>query len=418
MVDVISKLVMRSGDNTLQVGRQDKGEDAIKAFTEEDLEIWNARIIRKSRDVSNDTIWGLFEWNNSNWDNTYTNDMEIISVLNAHNYYPEQFSNDRFIDSDLSTGSLYNNYYELDVSEQFHSTYITKNNTRYSKAKIELLARDSSNNIVTDNIEIMAYIGNNYFKLTNNEYTDLVSDSTDGMKILIKNKGTEKINLNYFYVNYVPTTEASTYDDDTIYLYTEDFTNLATWEVSHNFDSYNTIIQVYDNMNCLLMASIKANDTNKYTIDFGGDNYTGKAIVHNISFLKNKIYYVTATEQILEHNLNDSYPIIQVYDKDDNVMMVDEIEILTADKVKITTTDNCKVIIHSAKSSQRYVQNFSGNSSYTITHNLDNAYPIIQVWENNKKIIPDTIHIVNNNQIELIFDDIVSGTVVIHVGER
>lgn len=67
-----------------------------------------------------------------------------------------------------------------------------------------------------------------------------------------------------------------------------------------------------------------------------------------------------------------------------------------------------------AGSVARYDQALSGNSSYTITHNLNEDYPIVQVYDTNKyQVIPSSILATNANTVSIEFDSNFTGRVVI-----
>ena len=63
------------------------------------------------------------------------------------------------------------------------------------------------------------------------------------------------------------------------------------------------------------------------------------------------------------------------------------------------------------------ISSFTSQTNFIVTHNLNTPTPIIQLYDTNSELfIPQTIKILNNNQIQLIFDEATSGTVVIAKG--
>ena len=62
----------------------------------------------------------------------------------------------------------------------------------------------------------------------------------------------------------------------------------------------------------------------------------------------------------------------------------------------------------------RYEESITGNSSYTITHNLNENYPIVQIYDNNKEqVLPATISSSNANSVFVEFASNFDGRVIV-----
>lgn len=62
----------------------------------------------------------------------------------------------------------------------------------------------------------------------------------------------------------------------------------------------------------------------------------------------------------------------------------------------------------------RYDQSISGNSSYTINHNLNEDYPIVQVYDTDKhQVLPSSITASSANTVSIEFDSNFTGRVVV-----
>lgn len=62
----------------------------------------------------------------------------------------------------------------------------------------------------------------------------------------------------------------------------------------------------------------------------------------------------------------------------------------------------------------RYEESITGNSSYTITHNLNEDYPIVQIYDNNKEqVLPSTISASNANAVFVEFASNFDGRVIV-----
>ena len=62
----------------------------------------------------------------------------------------------------------------------------------------------------------------------------------------------------------------------------------------------------------------------------------------------------------------------------------------------------------------RYTETLTGQSSYTITHNLNENFPIVQVYDSGKaQVIPGSVISTNSNTITISFFSVFEGTVVV-----
>jgi len=61
-----------------------------------------------------------------------------------------------------------------------------------------------------------------------------------------------------------------------------------------------------------------------------------------------------------------------------------------------------------------YKESITGYSSYTITHNLDEDYPIVQTYNgSNEQVVPASIVSTDSNTTSITFDTTFTGTVVV-----
>ena len=61
-----------------------------------------------------------------------------------------------------------------------------------------------------------------------------------------------------------------------------------------------------------------------------------------------------------------------------------------------------------------YKQDISGSDTYNISHNLNEDYPIVQIYGADKKqVIPADITSSNSNQVQIEFNTVFNGTVVV-----
>ena len=133
------------------------------------------------------------------------------------------------------------------------------------------------------------------------------------------------------------------------------FTSVSSTTITHNFDTKNVIVSVYDSGDQQIIPStITTTDVNTVDITFDVPT-TGRAVVAKGGHL-----------------------------------VSGSIELFT------------------------YRSSISGADTYTINHSLNEDYPIVQVYDSGKsQIIPGSIVSIDENNIEISFDSSFNGTVVV-----
>ena len=134
---------------------------------------------------------------------------------------------------------------------------------------------------------------------------------------------------------------------------TASFSNQSTINVAHNFNSYNVIASIYDsNYSQLIPQSVNLTDTNTLQVVLSGA-HSGHVVVAKGG--------------------------------------------------------------HVLSSQDTYTETVSGNSTYSITHNLDSEYPFVQAWNTSTKKIeqPQDIESNSANEITITFSGVFGGKVIV-----
>jgi hypothetical protein len=151
---------------------------------------------------------------------------------------------------------------------------------------------------------------------------------------------------------------------------TDTFTSVTSKAITHNFGTKNVLVSVYNSSDELIIpASTVTTDTNVVTITFDVTT-TGRAVVAKGGHLVSGSAVLSGTGVFSGSA---------------------QIDAVT-----------------------RYEESITGASTYNITHNLGEDYPIVQVYDNNKfQAIPGIISASNANSVYLEFDSNFTGRVVI-----
>ena len=151
---------------------------------------------------------------------------------------------------------------------------------------------------------------------------------------------------------------------------TDTFTSVTSKAITHNFGTKNVLVSVYNSSDELIIpASTVTTNTNVATITFDSAT-TGRAVVAKGGHLVSGSAILSGTGVFSGSA---------------------QIDAVT-----------------------RYEQSITGNNSYTLTHNLGEDYPIVQVYDTNKfQTIPGIISASDANSVYIEFDSSFSGKVVI-----
>lgn len=151
---------------------------------------------------------------------------------------------------------------------------------------------------------------------------------------------------------------------------TDTFTSVTSKAVTHNFNTKNVLVSVYNNSDELILpATTTTTDVNTVTVTFDSST-SGRVVVAKGGHLVSGSAVLAGTNVISGSGQIDS---------------------LT-----------------------RYEENITGNTSYTVTHNLNEDYPIVQVYDTDKlQVIPGIISASNANNVLIEFDSNFTGRVIV-----
>jgi hypothetical protein len=172
---------------------------------------------------------------------------------------------------------------------------------------------------------------------------------------------------------------------------TSDFTNQTSVTVTHNFNTKNILVSVYDeNDSFFLPSSIVTTDVNSVTVGFSGIE-SGRVVVA-------KGGHIVSGSASDTSNLNGQ-PGSYYLDYDNFTNIPSGIVSGSSQITSLTT----------------YKEDVSGNSTYTITHNLNEEYPIVQAWNTSTKRqeIPSIIESTSVNAFDITFSGTFSGRIIV-----
>lgn len=219
-----------------------------------------------------------------------------------------------------------------------------------------------------------------------------------------------------------------------VYSYNEDITPIDTLELDENYTkrittSLNPIFQLYNSDNTLVIPNgISKVSDNIFDITLSENDTSSNFILtategfeRYVEEFDNTSLSDLAAKNII-HNLNTWYPIVQIY-SNNQIILPKNIQVININTIQVLLSDiesNYEVLVISGIQQLPIVMNYENSyiievgdtdlidSKLLVSHNLNCMYPIVQVYNNNNKVITlNSIQVINNNQIQLDFSSFI-----------
>ena len=136
--------------------------------------------------------------------------------------------------------------------------------------------------------------------------------------------------------------------------------------------------------------------------------------------------FTTATSVTVTHNLDDANPVVQVYDNTNELITPDKIEIIDNNNVTITFNSSTTgfVVVHGGLAvvvktgtTAYYSQNFTSQTSVTVTHNLGLKYVLVKVYNDiDEEIEAESVTLTDDDNLVVTFGVATTGKVVVAGG--
>ena len=119
-----------------------------------------------------------------------------------------------------------------------------------------------------------------------------------------------------------------------------------------------------------------------------------------------------STTWTFNHNLGQKYPIFQVFDTSDRVIIPSQITAVNSSTATITfpSAQAGRVIASLGVGPGGMTRYFTSATTWSLQHNMDTNYPIVTVYDTNRTIIfPNQIKSIDANQIDVYFSTPIEG---------
>ena len=275
--------------------------------------------------------------------------------------------------------------------------------------------------INTDTPEAQFHIKSNTEDVVMILESDTDNDNeNDNPKIVFKQDGgaiESEIGLGGFGAQFTDALDDSTFFGSTtnspLQLLTNDaarFTILGDGKIGVGKNSPTTKFEVEG----IVSASAFYGDGSNLTgISGGGGGAISGAIVGAVTSS-----FSNVSSKTIVHNFNSRQIIVNAYDTNYNEIIPQTITLTDLNTVDVNfgvITSGNLIVTRVGEPRTTYTQQITGSSNYTVTHNLAEDFPLVQVYQSGSKIqvIPDTVKSLTSSSLQINFNLNFDGHVII-----
>ena len=201
------------------------------------------------------------------------------------------------------------------------------------------------------------------------------------------------------------------------------FTSTGSVTLNHGLGTQDLNVVAYDSNNAQFYPDIDIIDSSNVKATFASPS-TGTllAVVREGTVSSS---FSNTVDTTITHNLSSSAVIASVYDTSYNKIIPSEVSIVDTSSINLTfaSTSSGNVVIvggpidtTNVTTATSFTQVITGSSSYTVDHNLNSEWPLVQVYESSSRAqyVPQSIVSVNANSVQLTFSTTFDGVVSIN----
>jgi hypothetical protein len=199
------------------------------------------------------------------------------------------------------------------------------------------------------------------------------------------------------------------------------YLNVTSTTLSHSLNTRDLNVEVYDeNYSKIIPSSITITDESTIDVEFA---FSASGYVYALA-KENRISssFSSALTTSIPNTLGVENVVVSVYDTNYSEFIPSAINVGTGSiDVDFAIASSGHIVIAGGEIDARdlattYKTSISGNSTYTITHNLDEEFPLVQVYESSSRAqyIPESIVSINEDTIQITFASTFSGFVIVN----
>lgn len=198
------------------------------------------------------------------------------------------------------------------------------------------------------------------------------------------------------------------------------FTSVTSSILTHSLNTQDLNVDIYDSgYNSIIPNSIDIIDSSTVEVTFASPQsgyIYALAKENSISSSFSNIVSTTVSNTLGTKNIT-----VDVYNNDYSAIIPSSITVTNSNVVvELAATSSGHIVIAGGQSSSTltattYKSTLTGASNYTIQHNLDEEWPLVQVYESSSRAqyIPQSIVSIDEDSIQLTFSSTFNGYVII-----
>ncbi len=204
---------------------------------------------------------------------------------------------------------------------------------------------------------------------------------------------------------------------------TAQFTSTGSITLNHGLGTQNLNVVAYDSNNAQFYPDIDIIDSSNVKATFASPSTGTLLAVLREGTVSSS--FSNTVDTTITHNLSSSAVIASVYDTSYNKIIPSEVSIVDTSSINLTfaSTSSGNVVIvggpidtTNVTTATSFTQIITGSSSYTVGHNLNSEWPLVQVYESSSRAqyVPQSIVSINANSVQLTFSTTFDGVVSIN----
>ena len=204
--------------------------------------------------------------------------------------------------------------------------------------------------------------------------------------------------------------------------FAQTFTGVTNFTVTHGLNTTDVIVQVYDTVTGgitqqIIPDTIEVTNVNQVDLTFAVAT-TGYVVVSAGGYLRSGSLQNAQTASYaarVPNTLNQGLGIETFSYDGGTAGVVVQVNTSSAHFLSSSVATSSFALTASYVDGNTYRENVTGATTYTITHNLDETFPVVQTYDTatNRMVLPDYVESQNANQIEISYAVAFTGIVIV-----
>ena len=201
------------------------------------------------------------------------------------------------------------------------------------------------------------------------------------------------------------------------------FSNTGSFTLNHSLGTQDLNVVAYDSNDVQFYPDIDILDSSNVKATFAASSSGALLAIVREGTVSSS--FSNTVDTTITHNLSSSAVIASVYDASYNKIIPSSVSIVDTSSINLTfaSTSSGNVVIvggpidaTEAEIATTYNQAISGATNYTVTHNLNAEWPLVQVYDSasRSQVREYTVTSINTSNISVVFTSSFNGFIIIN----